>query len=203
MTTDTTQLAVDGVQELANDFGLKFSSDDLLVAHKEWKLNCGPSALAAACGVTPSEVRPHLGEFERRGYMSPTMMSAALDSLGMPWHEPSRSRKVPRDLAPCVFPKNGLVRVQWCGPWTASGANGRWAYGQTHWIAVRTNEAFGTLVFDVNSGPVTYQDWDMRVAPAIVKSIKRADGEWYFTHLWEIEQRFQTVLGRTCVLVDC
>ena len=125
------------VQQLATDFDLKFSSDDMLAAHKEWKINCGPSALAAACGLTLDEVRPHLGQFEQRGYMSPTMMSEAIDSIGVQCCEITKSRKIARDAAPEVLPANGLARIQWTGPWTAPGSNGRWAYGQTHWIATK------------------------------------------------------------------
>ena len=54
-------------------------------ASDDWGFNCGPAALAAICGLTPDAVRPHLGDFESKGYTNPTLVAAALRSLGVPF----------------------------------------------------------------------------------------------------------------------
>lgn len=165
---------------------LRFTYDDAERVAEEWGCNCGPSALAAALSLTLDEVRPLINGFDQRGYMSPIMMKEALNRSGVQWREKTKCRQVPRSALPAAFP-TGLCRVQWTGPWTAAGANPRWAYNHTHWIATWQTEQ-GVLVFDINRGLTTYEDWEEVVPPLITSGIKRADGGWYATHLWEIQQ---------------
>src|SRR5580700_11291869 len=46
----------------------RFTPADADRAYEEWGMNCGPSALAAVMGMTFDEVRPHMGDFERKHY---------------------------------------------------------------------------------------------------------------------------------------
>src|SRR5689334_19662643 len=73
-------------------------------AHAEWGCNCGPAALAAIMGISLDQVRPHMGDFERKGYTNPTLMFAALDSVGARWKNNGQR---------CDWPIYGLCRIQW------------------------------------------------------------------------------------------
>ena len=76
-----------------------------------------------------------------------------------------------------------LTRVQWGGPWTAPGANPKWAYRQTHWIA-SWSERGVPLLFDVNCGIDRFGGWEEQTVPELVKLYPRADGTWFTTHIW-------------------
>ena len=138
----------------------RFDVVDVENAAAAWGANCGPGAVAAIMNMTLDEVRPH---FERAGfaskrYTNPTMMFDVLREIGRPW------RKVGS-----VWPRWGLLRVQWEGPWTAPGVPIRARYRHTHWIgAMRGQHSLG--VFDVNaiangSGWVSYSDWNEILMP--------------------------------------
>lgn len=159
----------------------RFSLADADRAYDEWGANCGPAALAAITGKTLDEVRPHLEGFDAKRYTNPTMMFAALRSLGVP----HRSRP---HYAPMPWPAFGLARIQWEGPWTRPGVPMRARYGCTHWVGSARN---GAGVFDVNclnngSGWVARGDWEQLVVPAIVETYPRADGKWHLTHAIEV-----------------
>lgn len=178
------------VQELATLIGLKFSSDDMRSAYERWGCNCGPAALAAVLQISLDDALSLLPDFPSRKYTSPTMMKDAL--LDCDFREITRARKTAATLCPEILPDWGLVRVQWTGPWTAPGANPKWAYRQTHWFASFKPELTcpdWTIVFDVNSGPVEWSDWLKTIPAAITKQIPRADGGWFVTHLWQIDPR--------------
>lgn len=150
---------------------ISFSSDDLDRAYREWGCNCGPAALAACLGRTPDAVRPHLGDFERLGYMSPTMMGLAIESAGF------RLAPARHDAG---LPAHGLARVLWGGPWPPRAA-GRYS----HWIATKRIGPV-TWVFDVNAGWEPARLWESATAPLIAESVKRADGSWSYSHRWEV-----------------
>lgn len=65
------------------DLAIRFDVDAAEAAHAQWGFNCGPAALCAITGKTPTEIRPYMGEFERKGYTNPTLMAAALRHLGL------------------------------------------------------------------------------------------------------------------------
>lgn len=166
---------------------------ELVEAAAGWGLNCGPAALCAVLGLTPAEVRPHLGDFERRLHMNPTAMADALRSLGRSFRVVYREHDESDDgglevIAP--FPRLGLLRVQWAGPWTRRGVPVRARYGQTHWLATASVPPLGyQAAWDVNTcdqGWVPYLAWAQRVAPVLAKDRRRADGRWWITHAWEI-----------------
>ena len=88
-----------------------------------------------------------------------------------------------------------MVRIQFCGPWTESGANPKWAYRQTHWVAafrtvLEEGQKIGVAkgVFDVNAGVQWLDDWKRLTVPKLAASYKRANGEWFVTHSWEVDR---------------
>ena len=165
---------------------INFGRDDARAASDEWGCNCGPSALAAILGKRPDDVREACESvgFADKRYMSPTMMRRAISLAGgkLHWERPVR-----RDSGQLMFPEIGLARIQFTGPWTAEGANPKWAYRQTHWVA-SWRHSHACEIFDINGGVRDYVDWVCDILPLITESIKRADGGWYVTHSWEISK---------------
>lgn len=90
-------------------------------------------------------------------------------------------RGIPRDVLPFM----GLARIQWHGPWTADGANPRWAYRHTHWIASLRFDC-EWWVFDINGGWRTLEDWKRDIVPLILQEIPRNNGQWSVSHHWEV-----------------
>jgi hypothetical protein len=160
----------------------RFSIADSARAWNEWGANCGPGAIAAIAGMTLDELRPHMGDFERKGYTNLTLMWEVLDRLGLKW------RKIMRP-GPDGYPKHGLARIQWEGPWTAPGVPARAAYRHTHWIATITRSAGDIGIFDINalsngSGWCSLQDWARSLVPWILEEcVPRANGNWHLTHV--------------------
>lgn len=156
-----------------------FDSSDIDRARKEWRCNCGPAALAACLGWTPDAVRPHLGDFETRGYTNVSLMEKAIGSTGFRF----------ATISTCRFPTHGLARVQWGGPWLKPGVSPRAACIYTHWVASKVlTLGNGLWIFDVNSGWTTGDTWKQETVPKIIESVKRADGTWKLTHSWEVRK---------------
>lgn len=151
------------------------------IAYAQWGCNCGPAAIAAIMNMRLDQVRPLLGDFEAKRYTNPTLMWAILDRVGRPW------RKIGRE-----WPTFGLARIQWEGPWSEPGANPRWGYRQTHWVASWKHSERGHGIFDVNmtgngSGWGSFADWEREIVPAIVAATPRANGKWHVTHGVEVD----------------
>jgi hypothetical protein len=175
---------------------IRFTFDDLERAHAEWRCNCGPAAFAAICGLTLNEARNHFPEFH--GWTNPTTMLDALMSAGMVW----RIWKPTYDGHGIMWPRYGLARIQWEGPWTtAIGTNPRWAYRHTHWVGA--GPTYGgdgkpnyddVCIWDINQmserdrGWAPLQWWTRKTAPDITSSISRATGGWRITHAIEVER---------------
>lgn len=180
---------------MTDTISLAFSQDDCERAFVDWGCNCGPAALAAVLGLHLRDVRAacESAGFATRRYMSPTMMKTALAELGVKWH----ARKIGGIVDVIDMPRRGLVRVQWEGPWTQPGANPKWAYRHTHWVACWRQQAFTAagavlaildpVIFDVNGGLMQLERWEEEIVPLITASIPRADGVWSVTHSWEVE----------------
>lgn len=172
----------------------RFTVEDAQRAHDEWGCNCGPGALAAICGLTLDEVRPHMGDFERKGYTNPTLMIAALKSIGTRFSY--RGGHLGTEWWPCY----GLARIQWEGPWTKDGVPIRARYRHTHWVGAMRS-AQGTGIFDINclnngSGWARFEDWRDIVVPWILKEcVPRADGHWHITHAIEVEPAGRALLN--------
>ncbi|MGE4340334.1 MAG: hypothetical protein AB7E55_30950 [Pigmentiphaga sp.] len=162
----------------------RFTAQDAEHAFDTWGSNCGPAALAAIAGLTLDEVRPHMGDFEAKHYTNPTLMWAAMKSAGLHWRT---------NRTPTAWPKYGLCRVQWEGPWTAPGVPIRVRYRHTHWVgAARVNGQ--VVVFDVNAlgngtGWCSLKDWSEILVPWILREcVPRANGQWHLTHVAEVDR---------------
>ncbi len=152
-----------------------FTLADADAAADAWGANCGPGALAAVLGLSLEEIRPHLGDFERKRYTNPLLMFAALRSLGVSWCDNAED-----------WPDGGLIRVQWEGPWTAPGVPMRARYRCTHWVGSRVGET-GVEVFDINcmcvGGWVSLAEWRDYVVPWLLQECHpKANGRWHSTH---------------------
>ena len=150
-------------------------------AYEVWGANCGPGAIAAIMGMRLDDVRGHIPEFDKKRYTSPTMMYAALKSIGRPWRKAGK-----------VWPNFGLVRIQWEGPWTEPGVPAKVAYWHTHWIASWFTVERGHGVFDINAcandtGWITRKQWETILAPYIISHVPRAYPSWHVTHGIEID----------------
>lgn len=159
---------------------LRFNEADADRASKAWGANCGPGALAAVTGMTLDEVRPHLIGFDAKRYTNPTMMLAALRSLSIANIVRHRDE----------WPRFGLARIQWHGPWTKPGVPPRVTYRYTHWVGTELgNNSRG--VFDINAmnsgGWISLHDWTGALVPWLLKELHpKADGKWSITHSVEV-----------------
>ena len=171
----------------------KFDQADLIKANEDWGCNCGPASLAFALQVCLEDVRNPmmLAGFALKRHTTPTIMNAALVAMGVQ----KRSVKVPvrtteggLDIEPLFNGQSiALVRIQWTGPWTKPGTNQKWAYRQTHWVAT-WQERGVPLVFDCNGGIRSFDGWEMDIVPKLTSQYSRADGGWFPTHIWKVQQ---------------
>jgi hypothetical protein len=164
---------------------VRFTLDDAQRAGDEWRFNCGPAALCAVLDMTPDEIRPHLLDFERKGYTNPTLMFDVLKNLGVNYRLTYRGD----NLHPAPRITFGLMRVQWAGPWTRPCVPMRARYRETHWVA-----ATGDAVFDVNAmcvgGWIPWEEWSFQLVPWLIRECcPKGDGNWWPTHVLEIEPR--------------
>jgi hypothetical protein len=163
---------------------LRFTLEDAERASDEWGANCGPGAIAAVMGMTLDELRPHMGDFEKKHYTNPTLMWQVLRNVGATWH----LRK------PIQWPNYGLARIQWEGPWTSPGVPPRVAYRHTHWVgAMRCFRREEIGVFDINAmnsgGWISLDDWMHTLVPWILEQcVPKANGNWNITHTVEIDR---------------
>lgn len=163
---------------------LRFMEKAVEQAAEAWNFNCGPAAVCAVLGMTPEELRPHLGDFEQKGYTNPTLMFDILRRLRVRWElRASATREV-------AWPSFGLARIQWGGPWTKPGVPIPARYRKTHWVATCQGPT-SRGIFDVNAmasgGWISLEDWETVFIPWILKQgVPRADGTWWLTHAIEI-----------------
>lgn len=162
---------------------IRFTVDDACRASEEWGANCGPGAIAAIMGLRLDELRPHMGDFESKGYTNPTLMFTTLNRLGAKW-------RMVRGEKP--WPKYGLVRIQWEGPWTQPGVPVKAAYRHTHWVGACTRAAGDDGVFDINAiangtGWCSLKHWSEILVPWLLEeAVPRANGRWHRTHVIEV-----------------
>ncbi len=163
---------------------LQFTPEDFGAAAEQWGANCGPGAIAAMLGLSMHQLRPYMGDFERKRYTNPTLMWETLKRLGCGWHLVK---------PPTAWPRYGLVRVQWEGPWTKPGVPMRARYRHTHWVGAIAGNPQNIGIFDVNalgngSGWCSLADWGDVIVPWLLKEcVPRADGAWHLTHVVEID----------------
>jgi hypothetical protein len=166
-----------------------FSAADADLAYESWGCNCGPTALAAICGLTLDEARAALPGFDGKRYTNPSMMLHALREVGRAW-----SQLVVLPEAFAQLPEWGLLRIQWEGPWTQPGVPIRARYRYTHWVGASRRTSDGSRgVFDCNQmanggGWTAFENWRDVTAPWIISHIPRASGLWHITHAIEVER---------------
>lgn len=163
---------------------LRFTVDDAQRASQEWGANCGPGAIAAIMDMTLDEVRPHLGDFEKRRYTNPTLMHETLDRIG---------RRYFYLKPPLRWPQYGLARIQWHGPWMQPGVPIGARYRKTHWVASWCTPSRGIGIFDINAmesgGWISLENWAGVIVPWLLKeAVPRADGQWSITHAIEVSR---------------
>jgi hypothetical protein len=169
--------------ELKNTDFLRFTADDAQRAFDVWGSNCGPGAIAAIMGMTLDELRPYLGDFERKHYTNPTLMRETLERLGRPYRYLKH---------PLTWPQYGLARIQWHGPWMRPEVPMRARYRHTHWVGAWSTVTRGISIFDINAinsgGWVSLENWTEKIVPWLLsEAVPRADGQWSITHAIEIE----------------
>lgn len=165
-----------------------------------WRFNCGPASLCAVTGLTPEQVRPSLGDFERKGYTDPTLMLATLDRLEQrfarikppEWLDYAAGEVCWSFLVAALSnePTRGLIRVQWGGPWTRPGVPMRARYRHTHWVAFWRSTA-RMFVFDVNAmcvgGWLPFTEWHGGLVPWLIPQVEpKGDGMFWPTHVLEL-----------------
>lgn len=173
---------------------LRFTEADSHAAFDAWGANCGPGAIAAVCGLSLAELRPHLGDFESKRYTNPPLMWKVLDGLGVRYRlrKPERMGLVVQSDV-LSWPCFGLARVQWEGPWSEPGQNPRWGYRHTHWVgAMRIEGEDAPAIFDINAmnagGWIRLNHWqDLLVPWLLERAVPRANGRWHLTHAVEID----------------
>ena len=181
---------------------VRFSRDDAQRAGDAWGFNCGPGALCAVLDMTPDEIRPHLGDFEPKGYVNPSLMGGILRGLNVPhdWRVlcTDGRHETPTALAP-AWPRFGLVRIQWDGPWCDPGRPIRARYRHTHWVAHRVHQLLAVpnkdldvgQVFDVNAmcvgGWLAVEEWIAALVPWLLQEVEpKSSGGWWMTHVVEL-----------------
>lgn len=168
-----------------------FTEAEFNAANEAWGANCGPGALATMLSLHVNDVRAHLVGFDGKRYTNPTMMYGALKALRIPYDDMKAgigraSNGMP--LGPHELPDYGLTRIQWEGPWTAEGANPKWAYRQTHWIGsysvkqqdLRDGKTTNVMyVYDINGGWRPQLDWEKIIVPVLTSLYPRSTGGWH------------------------
>src|SRR5574341_738504 len=161
----------------------KFSLQEAQAAADKWGANCGPGAIAAVLDKTLDEIRPFLGDFEKKKYTNPKLMLEILDRMEVKFWKPKAR----------IWPKNGLVRIQWEGPWTDPGVPLRKRYRHTHWVASRWIIGEDIFIFDINcicvGGWVPVVEWEKQVVPWLLKQVEpRAYGTFHHTHILALKE---------------
>lgn len=169
---------------------IRFTLDDANKAGDAWKFNCGPGALCAVLDLTPDQLRPYLGDFERKGYMNPTMVMDTLKWRGVAFERIYRNEE---PLTTWSIPNVpiGLMRTQSGGPWMKPGVPMAARYWHTHWVAI----ANGTHVFDINAvcvgGWIPATEWREKLMPWLLKeTCPKGDGTFWPTHVYDVKPDF-------------
>lgn len=137
----------------------------------DWKISCGPHALASAAGNT---LRQAVSAMYRPGdikpWANPTMMENGIKTL-----HPSYLRT--KGLRLKTPPAWGIARVQWEGKWLRPEVPPAAAYAYTHWIASKDGYVLCTA-FDPYRW-ITYEEWKFETDALCAR--QRYDG-WHITY---------------------
>jgi len=161
------------------------------------RFNCGPGAFCAATGYLPYEAEPYFFAegFAEKGYTNPSMMRACLMAIGFhvqPIYQAPADTSLPAHCEPdMAWPRFGVVRIQWDGPWCRAGVPVAARYRNTHWIAF---DAEKQEVFDINNiawgGWMPFKEWAGQLLPWLIEqTVPKASGLWWPTHCWDVIRR--------------
>lgn len=172
-----------------------FTGSQAQFAINRWDPNCGPFALAAALGIHIDEVENVFlkNGYAKKKYTNIKMMYSVLNELDVEWKGDSIGGLM--DISELTG--TGLVRIQWCGPWTDPAAHWMERQRHTHWIA--TKKDFAALwIFDVNAiatqdkiynGWIRFEAWRDQLVPWLLKECEPgANGDWLITHYLTIKE---------------
>lgn len=149
---------------------------DVEQAYEEWGANCGPCSIAAILGVSLAQVRPHLGDFEKRRYMNITHLKETLNSARVRY----------RSIGSGWLPKHGLAFVQWGGH---ENKPIHVQYRFTHTIAVSLTDKGVLAIFECNAPHlIDWNEWQ-RVMPEWMQEEKQGDGTFTIRGALEIDRR--------------
>lgn len=164
---------------------VSFTMEEANRLFEERRFNCGPAALCAVLGVRPEAALRSIPHFGQRGYTSPKMMRAGLQTLGAAVSELLSEESAVTSPQDAPYPSRGVVRVQWGGRWTDPGVPVRARYRHSHWIA-----RVGDHAFDINcmcvGGWVPWPEWRDQVAPWLIRTLETKATAWWPTHCWEV-----------------
>lgn len=176
-----------------------YAPQDVDWSHARWGANCGPGALAAVLGVDVAAVREGFPQFPAKPWTTFTAMKSALRGVSTATYL-SQTFPCPSKRGLDGGHTLALVMVQWLGPWTEPGVNGKWAFRHTHWVGVaskkrdpRSDPRFAPepryWVYDVNAdhttrsgdprlsvlsagggGWVRLEDWQKFIVPVFLAS---------------------------------
>lgn len=159
-------------------------------ASKEWGLNCGPGALCAVSGLSPDEIRPYSGEFEKLRYTPLSLMLTIARDIGLHCTTIAQALPAcPRLSFQLPMTEEGLylVRVQWGGPWIDEEPHKRLRH--SHWIAAHLEKevgAGGLKLWDVNAPDQWYSPeiWRTRIATWLLRECEpQNDGTFWPSHV--------------------
>jgi hypothetical protein len=128
-----------------------------------------------------------MGDFESKGHTNPTLMWGVLRRLHIRFH----TTVLRPDASANAWPRFGLARVQWEGPWTAAGVPVAARYRHTHWVGADTIDIRNSRVFDINAiragGWISLDVWAGQLVPWLLEQCEpKADGRWHLTHAVEV-----------------
>lgn len=146
---------------------LLFTKEESIKAHHDWKANCGPHAIAAACHITLRQVEAKVAPFP--GWMGPTQLEKALKRLQC--HFIKHGHLYTKEAKP------GILRIQWRGPWKATEA-----YKHTHWVACSHGHIHDTRREDWLGKWTPFQEWKTKTEAFAAKNYKG----WHFTHWYQL-----------------
>jgi hypothetical protein len=144
---------------------------DIEVARLNFGANCGPVAFATILRKEVCRAMRYFRHFENGRWTNLTKMKQAFAEAG---YEATVVRQ--------ELPNNGVVLIQWLGPWTSRHFFSKWSLMHTHWVAVR-----GDFIFDHTRGEwLTFLEWQNEVVPQFLATIPQAAG-WAIKYGIEIE----------------
>lgn len=143
---------------------LRFTAADYHKASDEWNCNCGPTSLAAALGLSLSDVRALIPNFSK-GLTEPEMRAAILKS-GKEY-----------TVTVAKLPDRGVGIIFLDGPWMGPGRSTGEA--PHHWVATSNGYVFD--IWGVDYGWCSMPDWSANIVTRFAARYRSlgATGKWH------------------------